>query len=88
MRVLLVENRNAREKEAEARKERNGKQRRVLSLDLDGHVLDGRAFAEEVGIPVGVIDSADRRPELLLTESRKRVGGFLSSVGAVQTSKR
>jgi len=45
--------------------------------------LDGRACAEQVGVTVGIVNSADRRPHLLLSEPGKRVGSLLTGVGAV-----
>ena len=45
--------------------------------------LDRRACTEQVGVTVGIVDSADRRPHLLLPEPGERVGSLLTAVGAV-----
>ena len=41
---------------------------------------DGQAAAEEVAVPVDVVDAADRAPVLLATQRGQRVGRFLARV--------
>jgi hypothetical protein len=78
-----------REKKSPKRERRKGrkasqtKARLTSKLDLFGGVLDAWAVAEEVGISVSVVDSTDRRPELLLSKDGERVRGFGSGVRSV-----